>query len=100
MIMNLLISIGVKFSVRKLSVGDFIWIAQERVDVSKGIVNLMSCLLLYTLILLLGRLRLPESREVVLEYIVERKRMDDLAGSIIDRRFQEQKVIMIIISSY
>lgn len=67
---------GVKFSVRKLSVGDFIWIAQERVDVSKG------------------RLRLPESREVVLEYIVERKRMDDLAGSIIDRRFQEQKFRM------
>ena len=97
--MNLLMSIGVKFSVRKLSVGDFIWIAQERVGASKGIVNLMSCLL-YTLILFPGRLRLPESREVVLEYIVERKRMDDLAGSIIDRRFQEQKVIMIIISSY
>lgn len=39
-----------------------------------------------------GRLTLPESREAVLEYIVERKRMDDLAGSIIDGRFREQKV--------
>ena len=36
---------------------------------------------------------LPDSREVVLEYIVERKRMDDLAGSITDGRFNEQKVL-------
>lgn len=36
---------------------------------------------------------LPQSREVVLEYIVERKRMDDLAGSITDKRFHEQKVL-------
>ncbi len=28
----------------------------------------------------------------MLEYIVERKRMDDLAGSIIDGRFHDQKV--------
>lgn len=39
-----------------------------------------------------GQLTLPKSREAVLEYIVERKRMDDLAGSIIDGRFREQKV--------
>ena len=31
-------------------------------------------------------------RELMLDYIVERKRMDDLAGSIIDGRFHEQKV--------
>ena len=37
-------------------------------------------------------LSLPPSREVVLEYIVERKRMDDLAGSIVDGRYREQKV--------
>merc|ERR1719234_1984744 len=30
-------------------------------------------------------------REVVLDFIVERKRMDDLASSIIDGRFREQK---------
>ena len=38
------------------------------------------------------QLRLPESREIVLDYIIERKRMDDLSDSIIDRRFNEQKV--------
>ncbi len=42
--------------------------------------------------IILGILVLPESKEAVLEYIVERKRMDDLAGSIIDGRFNEQKV--------
>ena len=37
-------------------------------------------------------MRLPESREVILEYIVERKTLDDLASSVIDKRFHEQKV--------
>lgn len=31
--------------------------------------------------------------ELVLDYIVERKRMDDLADSITDGRFREQKVV-------
>ena len=44
-------------------------------------------------ILLPGQLVLPATREIVLEYVVERKRMDDLAGSIIDGRFHEQKVV-------
>ena len=39
-----------------------------------------------------GRLTLPQSREAVLEYVVERKRMDDLSSSITDGRFREQKV--------
>ena len=39
-----------------------------------------------------GQLTLPQSREAVLDYIVERKRMDDLASSITDGRFREQKV--------
>lgn len=64
---------GVKYDVRRLHVGDFVWIAKERVALRPG------------------ELGIPPSREVVLEYIVERKRMDDLAGSIIDGRFQEQK---------
>ena len=34
-----------------------------------------------------------EKVELVLDYIVERKRMDDLAGSIVDGRFREQKVV-------
>ena len=43
-----------------------------------------------------GQLGLPVSREVVLEHIVERKRIDDLAGSIMDGRFHEQKVCYLL----
>ncbi|XP_032820040.1 structure-specific endonuclease subunit MUS81 [Petromyzon marinus] len=64
---------GVQFDVRKLNVGDFVWAAQERVHP------------------LPGQLKVPAARELVLDYIVERKRMDDLCGSIIDGRFKEQK---------
>ena len=39
-----------------------------------------------------GRHPLEGDREVVLDHIVERKRMDDLASSIVDGRFREQKV--------
>lgn len=39
-----------------------------------------------------GQLRPPVGKELVLDYIIERKRMDDLCGSIIDGRFREQKV--------
>eukprot|EP00063_Salmo_salar_P037384 XP_014012219.1 PREDICTED: crossover junction endonuclease MUS81 [Salmo salar] len=65
---------GVNFDVRKLNVGDFLWVAKERVAPVSG------------------QLRAPPSRELVLDYIIERKRMDDLCGSIIDGRFREQKV--------
>ncbi|XP_064787103.1 crossover junction endonuclease MUS81 isoform X2 [Oncorhynchus masou masou] len=64
---------GVTFDVRKLNVGDFLWVAKERVAPVSG------------------QLRAPPSRELVLDYIIERKRMDDLCGSIIDGRFREQK---------
>ncbi|KXJ05086.1 Crossover junction endonuclease MUS81, partial [Exaiptasia diaphana] len=37
------------------------------------------------------QLTLPEGKELVLDYIVERKRMDDLNSSICDGRFREQK---------
>ncbi|KAK6291707.1 hypothetical protein J4Q44_G00374920 [Coregonus suidteri] len=65
---------GVTFDVRKLNVGDFLWVAKERVAPVSG------------------QLRAPQGRELVLDYIIERKRMDDLCGSIIDGRFREQKV--------
>ncbi|CAL9694084.1 unnamed protein product [Knipowitschia caucasica] len=64
---------GVIFDVRKLNVGDFLWVARERMDPVPG------------------QLRPPCGRELVLDYIIERKRMDDLCGSIIDGRFREQK---------
>ncbi|GAB1606528.1 hypothetical protein Ahia01_000935400 [Argonauta hians] len=50
---------------RKLNAGDFIWIARSK-----------NC---------------EKPMELVLNYIVERKRMDDLSGSIVDGRFREQK---------
>uniref|UniRef100_A0A3B3ZFS7 Crossover junction endonuclease MUS81 n=1 Tax=Periophthalmus magnuspinnatus TaxID=409849 RepID=A0A3B3ZFS7_9GOBI len=64
---------GVNFDVRKLNVGDFLWVAREKMDPVPG------------------QLRAPCGRELVLDYIVERKRIDDLCGSIIDGRFREQK---------
>ncbi|XP_073514496.1 crossover junction endonuclease MUS81 [Phyllobates terribilis] len=64
---------GVHFDVRKLHIGDFLWIAQEKVQPVPG------------------QLRIPQPRELVLDHVIERKRMDDLCGSIIDGRFREQK---------
>ncbi|XP_015904449.2 crossover junction endonuclease MUS81 isoform X1 [Parasteatoda tepidariorum] len=55
---------GVEFEVRKLHVGDFLWIARDKND---------------------------NTKEVVLDFVVERKRLDDLAHSIKDGRFREQK---------
>ncbi|XP_035933489.1 structure-specific endonuclease subunit MUS81 [Halichoerus grypus] len=58
----------VTHTVRKLHVGDFVWVAQET------------------------RPRDPaRPEELVLDHIVERKRLDDLCSSIIDGRFHEQK---------
>lgn len=52
-----------KHEYRSLKVGDFTWIARHKVD----------------------------KTELVLPYIIERKRMDDLGASIKDGRFHEQK---------
>ncbi|OXU29401.1 hypothetical protein TSAR_002197 [Trichomalopsis sarcophagae] len=54
---------GILYEVRSLKVGDFLWIARCRLT----------------------------DRELVLPYIVERKRIDDLSGSIKDGRYHEQK---------
>ncbi|XP_078000727.1 structure-specific endonuclease subunit MUS81-like isoform X2 [Glandiceps talaboti] len=64
---------GVNCEVRKLQVGDFLWVAKERIQPKPG------------------QLQMPVARELVLDYIIERKRMDDLASSIMDGRFKEQK---------
>jgi crossover junction endonuclease MUS81 len=55
---------GILFEVRHLNVGDFMWIARCKFT----------------------------NRELVLPYIVERKRIDDLSSSIKDGRYHEQKV--------
>lgn len=54
----------IDYEVRRLSVGDFLWICRDTTR---------------------------DGHELVLPYIVERKRMDDLASSIKDGRFHEQK---------
>ncbi|VVD02269.1 unnamed protein product [Leptidea sinapis] len=54
---------GLKYESRSLKVGDFTWIAKHK----------------------------TRDWELVLPYIAERKRMDDLAASIKDGRFHEQK---------
>ncbi|KAK3546636.1 hypothetical protein QTP70_031438, partial [Hemibagrus guttatus] len=64
---------GVTFDIRKLNVGDFLWVAREKVAPVPG------------------HLRPPVAKELVLDYIIERKRIDDLCGSIMDGRFREQK---------
>jgi crossover junction endonuclease MUS81 len=53
---------GVDYAVRSLDIGDALWVAKSGLE------------------------------EYVLDYIVERKRMDDLVRSITDGRFHEQKV--------
>lgn len=58
-----LTQLGVLFEVRRLNVGDFMWIARCR----------------------------KTNVELVIPYIIERKRMDDLSASIVDGRFHEQK---------
>ncbi|XP_054707862.1 crossover junction endonuclease MUS81-like [Uloborus diversus] len=58
---------GVEFEVRKLHVGDFLWVAREHSNTQ---------------------------RELVLDFIIERKRLDDFAHSIKDGRFREQKFRM------
>ena len=57
---------NIVYEERRLSIGDFIWIARSK----------------------------SRSIELVLPYVVERKRMDDLRSSIIDGRYAEQKMRM------
>ncbi|XP_041351019.1 crossover junction endonuclease MUS81-like isoform X2 [Gigantopelta aegis] len=68
-----LIRNGVECDLRPLHVGDMLWIAREKSQK------------------LPGQIRKPQGRELVLDYVIERKRMDDLVSSTIDGRFREQK---------
>jgi crossover junction endonuclease MUS81 len=58
----------VKYDIGKLNVGDFAWIVRSKSSAGQ-----------------------PDT-DLVLDYVVERKRMDDLCQSIIDGRYKEQKV--------
>uniref|UniRef100_H0XWP5 Crossover junction endonuclease MUS81 n=1 Tax=Otolemur garnettii TaxID=30611 RepID=H0XWP5_OTOGA len=62
----------VAHTVRRLHIGDFLWVAQETKPRDSGFLA-------------------ARPGELVLNHIVERKRLDDLCSSIIDGRFREQK---------
>lgn len=66
-----LLKLGVKTEKRMLSLGDMIWVARRK-DGGAG-----------------GR---GGAGDVVLDAVVERKRLDDLVGSIKDGRYVGQKV--------
>lgn len=63
---------GVKPIMRSLELGDALWVARRKGVDNSGVES--------------------ENDEVVLDWVVERKRLDDLVGSIKDGRFHEQKV--------
>ena len=67
---------NLNFSVRSLKAGDFLWIAQETEDLAAKAKR--------------------KPRELVLDFIAERKRGDDLAISIKDGRYTCQKVIFFL----
>ncbi|KAJ2833247.1 Crossover junction endonuclease mus81 [Coemansia erecta] len=58
---------GVRIEVRPLTVGDYLWIARAKPDSAQR-----------------------HQPDVVLDFVVERKRMDDLCASIKDGRYREQ----------
>lgn len=60
---------SVKIETRTLSCGDFIWIARPT-----------------------NSSPYDRTKDLVLDYVVERKRLDDLASSIFDGRFEQQKL--------
>ncbi|XP_048735319.2 crossover junction endonuclease MUS81-like [Ostrea edulis] len=68
-----LIKNGVTCDLRKLHVGDLLWVAREKTHQTE---------------VGFGQ---PKGREIVLDYIVERKRMDDLVHSCTDGRLPDQK---------
>lgn len=63
---------GVLCEIRNLPLGDVMWIVRRRV-----VGSVMA--------------RAKDEDELVLHYIVERKRIDDLAASLMDGRYKEQK---------
>lgn len=63
---------NLKMETRTLACGDFIWVARP-----KNIIHH------------------DRTHDLVLDYVIERKRLDDLASSIFDGRFEQQKLRLI-----
>lgn len=59
---------SIKKETRTLACGDFIWVARPK-GINPG----------------------DRTKDLILDYVVERKRLDDLASSIFDGRFEQQK---------
>ena len=89
-----LAALNINFETRKLSIGDFIWIARSR-NFKKILEDEFASHQAGGKKLTAKKTReLKENamaRELVLPYIVERKRTDDLKASIMDGRYKEQK---------
>jgi len=67
---------GTLYDRRNLNIGDFLWIAREKVAEVDG------------------QFRQKQPKELVLPFVVERKRLDDLWMSVKDGRYEEQKFRM------
>lgn len=74
-IATLLLERGVDVETRALEVGDAVWIARRKIRTGL------------------------EADEVVLDHIIERKRLDDLTSSILDGRWRDQKVSLSAVTS-
>lgn len=74
---------SISFDVRKLNIGDFLWTVRRK-------------LFIINIFLLFLHLFIANDKDIkleaILDYIIERKRLDDLSKSIIDGRYNEQKV--------
>lgn len=68
---------GVNPEIMKLNIGDFVWICRETPKPNSNNHH---------------RLTISRKNDLVLPFVVERKRGDDLASSIKDGRFHEQKI--------
>ena len=77
-----LIKNGVTCDLRLLNVGDLLWVAREKAAPGASLG-------------MMGNAQ-PPRRELVLNYIVERKRLDDFVSSMIGGRMKEQKVSFVL----
>ena len=80
-------ALQVRYETRKLSIGDFVWIAKSSLRPGKSAVYIWSLVITYPV----NVTKCLPGDDLVLPYVVERKRMDDLRSSIMDGRYKEQK---------
>ena len=92
--MEQLEALNVPFETRKLNIGDFIWVARDKNFWNRLNDDYVSEQEGRKKVTAKKNREIKEeamARELVLPYIVERKRTDDLRASIMDGRYKEQK---------